>query len=80
MKIIETDFLVIKEYQNTGKTLKFEVINKSDILLGYIQWYGPFRKYCFYPSSNTLWDNKCLKDIVKVLEQLMNERKNKNLA
>lgn len=77
MRVIETEFLIIKEFHNTGKTSKFEILNKSNTLLGYIQWYGAFRKYCFYPSSNTIWDNKCLNDVLDVLKTLMNERKEK---
>jgi len=37
MKIIETEFLIIKEFHNTGKTSKFEILNKSENLIGIIQ-------------------------------------------
>lgn len=48
---------------------------KSDELLGKIAWYGPWRKYVFYPESDTLFDPKCLAEITEMLNKLMEERK-----
>jgi hypothetical protein len=45
----------------TGKTKVWEVRNnKHHTVIGYIKWYGGFRKYCFYPLPDTLFDHHCL--------------------
>jgi len=42
----------------TGRTRVWEVFDvKHSALCGYIQWYGGFRKYCFYPTDGSLYDS-----------------------
>ena len=31
--------------------------------LGVIKWYAPWRKYCFFPKPDTLFEQDCLSDI-----------------
>lgn len=55
------------EFKHNGKS----VSEKTDIWivvgngheLGRIGFFGRWRKYCFFPSVNTLFDNKCLNEI-----------------
>jgi hypothetical protein len=35
----------------------------SGDLLGYIRWYSPWRQYCFFPHSDTVYSAGCLNDI-----------------
>lgn len=46
----------------SGKTNIWIVIG-NDIELGRIGFFGRWRKYCFYPSVNTLFDHLCLIEI-----------------
>jgi len=46
----------------SGKTKKWIVIG-SGIELGSISFFGRWRKYCFYPNENTLFDYLCLNEI-----------------
>ena len=46
-----------------------------EVLLGTIKWYNHWRKYCFYPESNIIWDNKCLMELVKFLDKINYEYK-----
>jgi len=48
----------------SGKTKVFRVntINEN-ITLGEVRWYAPWRKYAFYPEWNTLYEERCLRDI-----------------
>lgn len=66
------------------KTKIFGVVNKdTKAVIGIISWYGPFRKYSFFPSQNTVYETTCLKDIIAFIESLMKERelqKNSRLA
>ena len=46
-----------------AKTRLFSVFNSSNrSLLGYVKWWGNWRKYCFFPL-NSLFDDKCLEQI-----------------
>lgn len=35
----------------------------GDNFLGLIKWYGAWRKYCFFPEEQTIFESVCLKDI-----------------
>ena len=52
---------------------------KSQMILGFIKWYGAWRQYCFEPiiSDIAIFSSGCLIDISNFIKQLMNERKNK---
>jgi len=41
--------------------------------LGEIRWYAPWRKYCFYPQSETVFDKGCLRDIADFCENRTEE-------
>lgn len=54
----------------SGKTKIYEVItNDRTTILGYIKWHGAWRKYCFYPEKNTLYDPKCLNELAQACEE-----------
>lgn len=77
------EFIDIIQIENhTGITKKFTVQPKNSTnqseSLGLIKWYSPWRRYCFYPSNETIFDSKCLSNINDFIYSLMNERKNKN--
>ena len=66
-------YITIKPHgvSKTGKTKVWEVFNvKHHCLVGYIQWYGAFRKYCFYPTDGTLYDSDCMLMIADFLESV----------
>ena len=65
------EFLVV-----TTKTRVFDILNKdTHCIIGTIRWYGPWRKYSFFPEPNTVFESQCLSDITKFLNDLMLERK-----
>lgn len=48
----------------SGKTSIWEVRPlRDDLLLGRIQWHGPWRCYCFLPEVCTVFEQVCLQDI-----------------
>ena len=61
----------IVEVPNPGrKTKKFEIHSKEDdSSIGIIKWYGPWRKYCFFPLSETVYEQVCLRDIAQFIEE-----------
>jgi hypothetical protein len=51
------------------KMPRFEIMNRAtDAVLGEIRWYGAWRKYCFYPGAEVLFDEKCLREIADFCE------------
>lgn len=70
-------WIEIKEIANDGKkTKRFWVKPKdSDDTLGYISWYGRWRKYCFFPNGDTVYEWDCLRDIADFIEQETQEYK-----
>jgi hypothetical protein len=64
-------------YENTGKTLKYNILTKDvpPLKLGEIRWFGRWRQYAFYPEPDTVFEKQCMKDITAFLERLMAERK-----
>jgi hypothetical protein len=52
------------------KTNIYVVMAKDgNIKLGEIRWFGRWRKYCFYPWSETIYEETCLRDIADFLTQ-----------
>jgi hypothetical protein len=60
----------------TAKTSRWYIYNnRSHSYLGEIKWYGCWRCYCFYPASDTIFNDNCMRDIIDFINQLKNERK-----
>ncbi len=58
------------------KTKIYELCNSQNerIHLGEIKYNPRWRKYCFYPLEETVFDSKCLLDIVNFIDKLNIER------
>ena len=48
--------------------------NKSDDVLGKIQWYSPWRQYCYFSVGGSVYNPECLSDIKEFLQQVKDER------
>lgn len=62
------------------KTNKWIVVSKeadSGIHLGIIKWYGPWRKYSFFPNEMTVFEQDCLRDIAYFIELKTKEHREK---
>lgn len=68
-------YLNMVEIPNKGKTKIFEVHSIYGGKIGLIKWWPHWRKYTFQPYDQTVWDTKCLGEVVIFIDQLMNERK-----
>lgn len=53
---------ILKEKSKSGKTNIYVVLS-GEIELGKISFFGRWRKYCFYPNNDTLFDYLCLTEI-----------------
>jgi hypothetical protein len=74
---MESEYLKFRDVQKLDRKTKFiEVVSKQHgFILGEIRWYGAWRQYVFYPSSDSLYNWKCLSEISEYLTKMMNERK-----
>jgi len=55
---------------DTGKTKIWEVMSKEqESILGVIKWYGPWRRYSFFPQSDTRFEKTCLWDIADFCDE-----------
>ena len=52
------------------KTNIYEVYAAADnFLLGRIAWFGRWRKYVFEPAANTIYEERCMRDISQFIEE-----------
>lgn len=74
------DFIELDNTKGITKQFTIQPKNSSDIneSLGLIKWYSPWRRYCFHPANQTIFDSKCLSNINDFISSLMNERKKDN--
>jgi hypothetical protein len=64
-----------KGKSESGKTDRWVVKNSlSDAIIGWVEWYGPFRKYTFSPINGTTFDANCLHEIGGFLRVEMRKR------
>ncbi|MEI3530661.1 MAG: hypothetical protein V8Q75_06370 [Bacilli bacterium] len=59
------------------KTPIYKLCNQQNELihLGEIKYNPSWRKYCFYPIDETVFDSKCLLDIVEFMDKLNRKRR-----
>lgn len=76
--IKETQYLVFEEQPTKTKTKVIHVVNRHhENVIGVIKWYGSWRQYCFFPTSDTVWNTGCLVDVQDVIQKLMQDRRTK---
>ena len=55
----------------SGLTKLWSVKSVAGVTLGTISWHAPWRRYCFTPATNTIFDANCLQEINNFLFQEM---------
>ena len=50
------------------KTRRWVIRDRHDGVLGWVKWFGRWRQYCFYPTTDTVFNNGCLRNIIEFLE------------
>ena len=49
--------------------------NANEWQIGQVYWYPRWRRYCYFPTEETVYDVGCLEDIVVFIRELMRDRK-----
>lgn len=74
--MIESKYMEFDKVGDTGKTEIWNVISKSsEFILGQIKWFSGWRQYCFFPSPHSVFNIGCMRDIMRVIRDLMEARK-----
>lgn len=74
--IKETKYLKFIVTELKPKTVVVGVYNIShNDMIAEIEWYGPWRQYCFSPGYGTVWNKTCLSDVNDVIE-ILKQKKN----
>ena len=56
------------------------VTRDDDIHLGWVGWFGRWRKYAFYPKPDTVYEQVCLRDIALFCETQTSTHKRQRVA
>jgi len=74
--VVKTQWLKFIEKKPKPKTRVFAVTPKeNNCELGEIKWYGPWRHYCFFPTTEieTVHSDRCLLEISTFITRLNKE-------
>jgi hypothetical protein len=66
MRFVQFSYQGIPTGQKTG--IWRVMAQDNGAFLGKIKWFGRWRKYCFFPSGDTVFEEVCLRDIAKFVE------------
>lgn len=70
--VMHNKYITIIEKVVSGRKTPIFILmsNYSESEIAQIRWFPKWRKYCFYPNSDTVYDEKCLKTIQSFLHFL----------
>jgi hypothetical protein len=60
---------------NSKKTQVWQIQSKQKEFLGMVKWFSRWRKYCFFPAHDCVFEETCLKEIRQFLIDRMQERR-----
>lgn len=49
--------------------------DSQNVIIGQVRWYSHWRKYCFFPSQDTVWEEICLGEISDFIKRRTTERR-----
>jgi hypothetical protein len=61
-------FIKFVMVERKPKTNVYECYNtRHGALLGVVKWYGPWRRYCFWPQPNCIFSAECMDDVAQFI-------------
>lgn len=57
-----------------------QAINSLGFPLGKVKWWSAWRRYCFFPCKDTVYDANCLWDIADFCARMTTEQKEAQAA
>jgi hypothetical protein len=65
MSLLQFPFI---QQSDSGKTNIYGV-RCNAAYLGAVKWFGRWRKYCFFPNGEAIFDTNCLTEIASFCQQ-----------
>lgn len=75
MGTIEGTYIKFALMEQKPKTEVWRVLTREGGALGEIKWFPRWRKYAFFPFGDTVYEQICLGEIIKFLNDLMAKRR-----
>ena len=50
--------------------VEYRIATRRGDCIGTIEWYGEWNKWCFFPATETVWDEGCLEIVHDYLMRL----------
>jgi len=73
---MDFEYIKFEKIADKTKTSVYSCRNKkSNIELGIVKWYGPWRRYCYFSKNQAFYSSGCLEDIICFIDTLMEDRK-----
>lgn len=70
------EYIHFIQIADTGKTTIWSIGNNRTLgFLGQVRWNSRWRSYCFFPTSDTVFDKSCLLDVVDFINRLTKEER-----
>jgi hypothetical protein len=67
------------EAQPDRITKVWDIVTIADgYSLGVVKWYGSWRRYCFFPTQSTVFEERCLNDIARFITDQTREHRASN--
>lgn len=77
--VVNKYFSITEEKRENRKTPIYHIISKnSNSEIGIIKWYGAWRKFCFFPNGETIWDTNCLIEVTNFIDDLNEAYRERN--
>ena len=57
------------------KTMIWNVLTNDGFVLGQVKWFTRWRRYCFFPAAETVYEQVCLREIAQFIEDRTHEHK-----
>lgn len=74
----ESKYLTFEIIDKKLKTNVYAVYGMEEI--GVIKWYSKWRKYCFFPCDDMVFDTQCMGDITRFINNIMEAHKGNTLT
>ena len=71
------DLRIVTDSKHKTPSVFIYTLTNPTYYLGHIKFYGSWRKFVFHPACDTLFDSKCLTEIINIINELQTSWKNK---
>ena len=79
VKMAENKWIKFVLVEEKPKTNVWSIqTTESELEIGIIKWRPSWRKYCFFPDTDTVWSVSCLMGVIDFLNAHNSKRENPN--